>query len=219
MDKVALSKIGKVAYSRAETIYNSYKLAEKCVLEGVQGSFVECGVAQGSQVGAMLQALKENKTKRNVFLFDSFEGIPLCGPKDTSQPGIGAPKHDVNEPMSKRLTSSGISIGTIQQIKDNFIKWGLDSRDCVFIKGWFQDTVRHWANEIEPVAILRLDGDLYESTKVCLYAFYEKVVPGGYVIIDDYGLTGCKRAVDEFMPNGFKYKVVPNTQTVIWWKK
>ena len=102
-------------------------------------------------------------------------------------------------------------------VKNNLINWGLTLAGTCFVKGWFQDTVPK--NNHGPIAILRLDGDLYASTKICLEHLYKKVVPGGFIIIDDYGLAGCKKAVDEFMgTDQFKYNVVKNTQKVIWWR-
>jgi hypothetical protein len=67
-------------------------------------------------------------------------------------------------------------------------------------KGWFNDTVPLFANKLTPIAILRLDGDFYESTKLCLAHLYKNVVPGGFVIIDDYGSwQGCRVATNEFL--------------------
>ena len=85
------------------------------------------------------------------------------------------------------------------------------NRDSVHIvKGWFQDTLPAFKDEIGPIAILRLDGDWYESTKCCLEHLYEQVVPGGYVIIDDYGCWGgCRIATDEFLENtGLELQVI-----------
>ena len=73
-------------------------------------------------------------------------------------------------------------------------------QNIVIKKGWFQDTLPRAKSEIGKVAILRLDGDWYESTKCCLDNLYENVSPGGYVIIDDYGYwEGCRQALDEFL--------------------
>ena len=68
-----------------------------------------------------------------------------------------------------------------------------------FHKGWFQETMPKVSPQISLIAILRLDGDWYASTRVCLEFLYGKVVRGGFVIIDDYGAyEGCRKAVDEF---------------------
>ena len=76
------------------------------------------------------------------------------------------------------------------------------------IKGWFQDTLPQNIDKIGNIAILRLDGDWYESTKVCLEYLYDNVVEGGYILVDDYNFwPGCKKAVDEFFDNR---KIFPN---------
>lgn len=75
---------------------------------------------------------------------------------------------------------------------------GYDPEHLVYHKGWFQDTLP--AADISEIAVLRLDGDWYASTKVCLEHLHDKVVSGGFVIIDDYGCyDGCRKAVDEFL--------------------
>jgi O-methyltransferase len=76
---------------------------------------------------------------------------------------------------------------------------GIPQERSVFHVGWFQDTVPAAAREIPKIAILRIDGDWYDSTKVCLEHLYDLVSPNGYVIIDDYNtFSGCHDAVDEF---------------------
>ena len=80
-------------------------------------------------------------------------------------------------------------------------------RDCVhYRKGWFQETLPEVVPEMGRIALLRLDGDWYASVKTCLDALYEKVVAGGFVVVDDYGFyEGCTRAVDEFLKrNGIR---------------
>ena len=67
-------------------------------------------------------------------------------------------------------------------------------------QGWFQDTVPRDAAAVGPIALLRLDGDWYDSTKVCLEGLYPSVVKYGSIVVDDYGhFEGCRKAVDEFV--------------------
>ena len=75
-------------------------------------------------------------------------------------------------------------------------RWGVRDRRLVYREGWFQHTVG--LDRPPRIALLRLDGDLYESTKVCLEALYPVLMPGGALIIDDYPLPGCRQAVDEY---------------------
>ncbi|HUP59862.1 MAG TPA: TylF/MycF/NovP-related O-methyltransferase [Thermoanaerobaculia bacterium] len=87
-------------------------------------------------------------------------------------------------------------------------------------KGWFQDTLPSAKHEIGSIAVLRLDGDWYESTRVCLDNLYDLVAPGGYVIIDDYNYwEGCKRAVDEFLAaRGLGVALVAVGDSAVWWE-
>jgi hypothetical protein len=86
----------------------------------------------------------------------------------------------------------------LETVRRNFEKYGLLDDQVVFLKGWFRDTLR--SAPIERLAVLRLDGDLYESTMVALGALYDKVSTGGYVIVDDYHVVpGCKKAIQDFV--------------------
>lgn len=187
-----------VAYTTPMGLRLGYLSAYDVAARNIGGAIVECGVAQGAQIGAMALALKHAGQVRDIHLFDSFEGIPMAGPKDAEQPGIGAPVHDVNAPIESRLVSSGVSIGAIEQVKANIASWGIPHR-YHYHEGWFQHTLPSDAKGVGPIALLRLDGDLYESTRCCLEHLYEQVVPGGLVIIDDYALAGCRLAVEEFI--------------------
>ena len=195
LDEAALLQLKKfswAALSRFETVCNSYLLAEQCISDGVQGDFVECGVFAGVQSAAMASASKRWSSNRVIRMFDSFEGIPQAGPEDdetiTGLLGKG----------NGSLVTTGISSCSLDQVKGYISTWGLSSENIVYYKGWFQNTVPAASQEIKKIAVLRLDGDLYESTKVCLDYLHEKVQYHGYVIIDDWGLTGCKKACREF---------------------
>lgn len=195
---VNLKIFSQNAYSTFGMIQKTYDIARSCYSENIQGAFVECGVAAGAQVGVMAQVCKEHgDNKREIHLYDSFEGIPLAGPKDTQQPGIGPINHDVNVSERELLKSSGITVHGIDAVKSNMKRWGVHGMNLNYHKGWFQDTLP--GNTIGDIAILRLDGDLYESNRVCLEHLGHKVVKGGYIIIDDYALKGAQVAVHEYI--------------------
>lgn len=199
------------AYSNYNTLQNSFDLALLC--KELDGDFVECGVAAGSQVAAMHRAAPDKK----IWLFDSFEGIPLASKYDTTQPGIGVIRHDVNGYL---LTTSGITAVSIEQVKQHFAEWNIDDTNFEYVQGWFENTVPE--NTIDKISLLRLDGDLYNSTKVCLEYLYPKLVKGGFLIVDDYGLDGCRLAVDEYFDKHEikkDFKTVKETQTVIYSQK
>jgi len=197
-----LEVIAQSAYSYKQTVINSYELAKKALDEKITGDFVECGVAAGSQIAAFQIAIMKYEAShikgKRIYAFDSFEGIPLAGEFDSEQAGIGEIKHNKFAPIEERLISSGITVHSKENVIENFHKWGLPIDNVEFVKGWFQNTVEEKAKEIKSISILRLDGDLHESTLVCLQHLFPKVTKGGFVIIDDYALSGCRIAVEQY---------------------
>jgi O-methyltransferase len=200
----------KICYSTRATILNTID----CVLsvKEVPGCFVECGVAAGAQIIAM----RMTDYDREIYGFDSFEGIPMAGPNDTSQPGIGKIKHDVNSDIKERLVSSGITSYTTDQVLNNFKQAEVSAYRVNLVKGWFQDTVNKFN---KPIALLRLDGDLYESTLVCLQYLYPFVSVGGIIIIDDYGLDGCRQAVIDYFDTMPEIKIVEGGNGPVYFYK
>lgn len=194
MEKI--ERATQFAYSFKETVYNTYNLSNELISNGVKGDFVECGVASGAQIAAMATAISEKNSDKSIHAFDSFQGIPLAGEFDTQQPGIGDITHDKFAPLEQRLVSSNITVHSKQEVINNFNHLQLPLHNINFVEGWFQDTIPNY--NIGDICMLRLDGDLYESTMVCLEYLYPKVSEGGVVIIDDYALDGCKLAVEHY---------------------
>lgn len=211
--KSKLDEFSQVAYSTKQTIYNTYFLARECIKNKIPGDFIECGVAAGAQIAVMAYACQQFESRKYVHLFDSFQGIPLAGPNDDEQPGIGKITHatDVKN-LNDLLISSHISVCSMDNVKSNMKQWGIDSRYLIYHKGWFQHTLPIDAPKIDKICLLRLDGDLYESTKVCLEYLYPKISNGGYIVIDDYGLVGCRKAVTEYLE---KNNLTPEIKTVL----
>lgn len=195
-----LQEFMQMAYSFPQTVEHSYQTVKNILENGINGDLVECGVAMGSQIAAFQLALVEaNALHRSIWAFDSFEGIPLAGEFDTEQAGIGEITHDKYAPIEERLVSSGVTAHSLESVKYNFTnRWNLPITNINFVKGWFQHTIEPTADSIESIAVLRLDGDLHESTLICLQHLYPKVLKGGVVIIDDYALTGCRVAVEQY---------------------
>jgi len=186
------------AYSSRNTVENTKYYAQQVMTRGVPGALVECGVAAGAQLGAMLDVVGSS---RWIYGFDSFEGIPLASANDSVQPGIGAnpmvPYNDVNE----LLKSSGVTVHSYQSVRDNLNRWtGNKSENVVLVKGWFQNTLSQYRTvfqQLGGIALLRLDGDLYESTKVSLNELFPLLNDGGILIVDDWALSGCRKACEE----------------------
>ena len=110
---------------------------------------------------------------------------------------------------------------TKKQVEEFLVgRLNVSPQNLIFHVGWFQQTVPQAAKEIREIALLRLDGDLYESTVVCLENLYDAVVPGGFIIIDDYGyLEGCRRAVNEFFSIRKPLKFQQVDQDCIFFRK
>lgn len=181
-------------YSTEEVIKFTYDMVKYILDNNIKGSLVECGVATGNQLGAMQLALEDNGSERNIYGFDSFQGIPYASEHDTEQPGIGA----IDPTKLGLLESSGITVHAKQHVLDNFNRWKLSTKNLKLVEGWFEHTVDK--TKTGQIAMLRLDGDLYSSTKVCLEHLLKRVVKGGVIIIDDWNLSGCRKAVYEYIP-------------------
>ncbi len=187
------------AYSTVLGIQAAFLLAEEVINRQIKGDFVECGVATGGLACAMGLALKKHGQLRPFHLFDSYEGLPYAGPQDDCQPGLGLKTPMSDRPLSERLTSCGLNLTSIELVKEHLEQVHVAELPWIFHKGWFQDTLPALpANAIPEIALLHLDGDLYESTLICLEHLYPRVVPGGLVIVDDYGMIGCAKAVSDY---------------------
>jgi len=155
----------------------------------IPGDFVETGVWRGGACIMMAAVLAAHEVNdRRVWGFDSFQGLPP--PNETKYPG------DCGDQLH-RFSQLAVSL---EEVTDNFRRLGLLSDQVQLVKGWFKDTVP--VAPIEKIAVLRLDGDLYESTIQVLDGLYPRLSPGGFCIIDDYGaMQSCRSAVDDFRRN------------------
>ena len=131
---------------------------------------------------AILKAYGE--TTRSVWVADSFAGLPPPNAND-----YPADEGDL-------LYTHDVLAVSRDQVEDNFRRYGLLDEHVKFLVGWFKDTLP--TAPLSRLAVLRLDGDLYESTAQALNALYDKLSPGGYVIVDDYQLAPCARAIQDF---------------------
>jgi O-methyltransferase len=179
------------------------------VRDSVPGDFVETGIWRGG-CGILMRAVLEacNDEHRKVWLFDSFEGLPR--PDSTSFP------KDKDDPHWTLASYLGVGL---DQVKDNFRRYELLDERTRFVQGWFRDTIP--SSEVEAISVLRLDGDMYESTWVVLTHLYPKLSAGGFVIIDDYGaIPACKAAVDDYRgQHSIQSPVIGVDWTGVFWRK
>lgn len=153
---------------------------------GIPGDFIETGVWRGGSTIFMRAALKSRGiTDRCVWVADSFEGLPPPNPEQYPL------DEGLNLHVFKELAIS------LEQVRANFQRYGLLDDQVRFLKGWFRNTLP--SAPIARLAVIRLDGDLYESTIDALTSLYPKLSVGGYVIVDDYGcIPACQQAVHDY---------------------
>jgi O-methyltransferase len=176
----------------AETMIGMVRLnciqecVESVLRDEVPGDLLEAGVWRGGAVILMRAVLKAHGAlDRTVWAADSFRGLP---PPDASS---------FTQDLAVDLSGFDELAVSVEQVKSNFSRYGLLDDQVAFLEGWFKDTLPD--APIERLAVLRLDGDYYESTIQVLESLYHKVSPGGFVIVDDYlHFDACKQAVDDF---------------------
>lgn len=198
----------------AETMIGWQRLdhLERCIrsvlADEVPGDLLEAGVWRGGATILMrgtLQALGDQR--RCVWVADSFRGLP--------RPDMKRYPIDASGDRFWRQPELAVSIG---QVRANFAKYGLLDERVRFLEGWFEDSLP--SAPIDRLALLRLDGDMYGSTMDALRALYAKVSIGGYIIIDDYAIPNCRRAVDDFRAElRLRGSLRPVDWTGAYWRK
>lgn len=165
----------------------------------LEGDFVECGVWKGgSSLAAALMLNKLNSYNRNIWLFDTFEGMSKPTSDDVDLNGKAAERQMEYE---DKKTSWLWGYSELEEVKRNVSISKYPQEKIFFIKGKVEDTLVK-DHLPEKIALLRLDTDWYESTLIEMQVLFPKLVQGGIVIIDDYGhWQGCKKAVDEYLQN------------------
>lgn len=190
----AVTKVLPFSLVGPQGLEATYDAVLDVVRRAVPGAIVECGVAQGGSSAVMALALRDAGESRKLWLFDSYEGLPDATTEDID-PASGATGAHVR-PLPK-----GSCLGTLEEV-DHLMSEviGVSRDQYTLVKGWFQDTVKPHAEAVGGIAVLRLDGDWYESTRCCLEGLYPQLSSGGLLVIDDYhSCYGAQRATMEFL--------------------
>jgi O-methyltransferase len=191
-------------------VENVEKCLRSIIEDNIQGDLIEAGVFRGGMVLLMAGILEAyGCDDRIVYVADSFEGWPKPIGNEVIEDSVC---FDLFEP-------AGSFSAPVDEVVDNFEKYGLMSDSVRILKGWFDETLPR--ARIDKLSLIRVDADWYESTWTVLDVLYDKVESGGYVIIDDYGLPiGARRAVDQFrkLRQIESPLVWVNDQTVFWRK-
>lgn len=149
----------------------------------IAGDVVECGTSRGGSAALMALTLRRLGSRRSIWLFDTFEGLPA--------PSGADPDFEIANLFV------GTCVGSLQNVRSFFEQLQI-AEEAVLVKGLFQETLA--SSPVEQIAALHIDGDWYESVKACLDSLYDLVVCGGIIQLDDYGYwQGARKAVDEFL--------------------
>lgn len=197
---LAFSMIGGVR------MRNLRHACETVILDGVEGDFIETGVWRGGACILMKGILEAyGDETRRIFVADSFAGPPAPDPENF--PADATDKHHTRTQLQVSRAD----------VEDNFRRCGLLDERVIFLEGWFKDTLPH--APIDKLAVLRLDGDMYESTIEALDALYHTVSYGGFVIVDDYFLLPCAKAVQDFREHyGITSPILPIDHEGTYWR-
>lgn len=180
-----------------ERMFALYKATEYIIKNNIEGDFVECGVWRGGSTMVMLKTLQKfNVTDRRVWLFDTYEGMSEPTEDDKDFTNLSA---EAQLKKSKKNAESIIwAYATLDDVKNNIKLTNYPTENVFYISGKVEETIPSLKN-FNTCAMLRLDTDWYESTKIELEYFYPLLQKNGVMIIDDYGhWQGCKKAVDEY---------------------
>ncbi len=190
-----------------ERMNNIQHCVEQVIADGVPGDLIETGVWRGGATIFMRALLKAHGvTDRNVWVADSFQGLPT--------PNVRKYPWDFGLYFSKFKTLAV----SADEVRSNFERYGLLDDQVRFLEGWFRDTLP--TAPIDKLAVLRLDGDLYESTMDALVNLYPKLSVGGYAIIDDYVIPACAKAVKDYRKeHGVTAEIVPIDNGASYWRK
>jgi O-methyltransferase len=198
---------GQTMVSQAR-LDNLQSCVEDVLQKGVPGDLIETGVWRGGASILMRAVLKAyGDADRTVWVADSFEGLPPPDPEKYPQDA-----GDIHHTFEQLAVSQ-------EEVAHNFALYDLLDDQVKFLKGWFRDTLP--TAPIEKLAVMRLDGDMYESTMDALVNLYPKLSVGGYVIIDDYGhLPNCRKAVHDFREqNNITDEITQVDWTGAYWRK
>ncbi len=187
---------------------NLRALMESVIADNVPGDFIETGVWRGGACIFMRAILyAHNIADQCVWAADSFEGLPVAN--ELKYPADAGSSFHTYKPLAISL----------EQVRENFRAYGFLDQQTKFLKGWFRDTLP--TAPIRQLALMRLDGDMYESTMDALTNLYPKLSHQGYVIVDDYhAVSACKAAVHDYCDaNGIHPEIIDIDGVGVYWRK
>ena len=190
-----------------ERLDNVRRCVEDVLAQDVPGDLIETGVWRGGTAVFMRGILAAHAVAdRCVWVADSFQGLP--------PPDVATYPAD----RKSRLHEQPFLAVSEEEVRSTFRRYELLDEQVRFVCGWFRDTLPRLRDE--RFAVIRLDGDMYESTMVALESLYPQLSVGGYVIVDDFALRPCRQAVEDYRAReGIEEPIVPVDWTGVFWRK
>jgi O-methyltransferase len=199
--------------AQADTMIGLNRLnnIENCIYnivnDDIEGDLIEAGVWRGGASILMRAILKElNIADRKIWVADSFKGLP--------KPTAEYPADKGNQLYAKNIFKVSLT-----EVKNNFSKYELLDEQVVFLDGWFKDSLL--TAPINKLSLIRLDGDMYESTIQSITALYPKLSKGGYTIVDDYNaFDACRKAITDYRnQHDIHIPIIEIDKQAIFWRK
>lgn len=165
-------------------LFHLQELARRLDCADVAGDFVECGVYKGGSAAVLGYEVQRSRTDRHLWLYDAFAGMPPAGAQDDG------PSHEI----------VGKFVGSELKVRRAMRRLEVDPNRFTVVTGWYEATMP--VARPQSIALLHVDCDFYDPVRLVLETLYPRVVPGGYVVLNDYGaFQGCRTATDEFLAN------------------
>ena len=179
-----------------ERMYALWEGVRHVCRQNVSGDLVECGVWRGgSSMVAALTSAQEGDGVRRLWLYDTFAGMNEPSERDVTIEGMSA--HENWDTIRTTPGDPTMAAASLEDVQANMASTGVAPERVEYVRGPVEETIPGRAPE--RIALLRLDTDWYESTRHELEHLWERLEPGGVLIIDDYGhWAGAREAVDEF---------------------
>jgi hypothetical protein len=194
------SKVKEYTMTNSERVVALCNAIDYLTKNNIEGDIVECGIWKGgSTMAAIDTLLRHNSTERDIYLYDTFEGMPAPSKHDVKKGGHHGAGMSAEE-LYKNSNPDDIiwCISTLDEVKQNIGKFDYPPDKIHYVKGMVEDTIPQTIPQ--KIALLRLDTNFYESTQHELKYLYPLMVPGGVIIMNDYGeWAGARKAIDEYI--------------------
>jgi len=198
-ESIILDRARSLTMTSTERQISLCRILDFVIANNISGDFVECGVWRGGSSMIAAMKFKESGTNKRLWLYDTFEGMPAPDDSVDISHSEALASEILDRDSENKSESLTWAIGSEEEVRRNLSGTGFNIKSAKLIKGKVEDTIPALGIP-EEICILRLDTDWYSSTLHELNHLYPRVVPGGFIIIDDYGhWQGARKATDEYL--------------------